>query len=122
MIDQLAQASQGVWRDMVICGVTPGPGANPLYTHPCGYADLIRLIQALIGNLVVLSTMLATIGFIWVGFKLMTAGGNPGAMKEAKEMFGKIFLGFFWILAAWVVVYTITTALLKPEFNTILVN
>jgi hypothetical protein len=121
-MDQLAQASQGVWKDMVICGVTPGPGANPLYTHACGYPDLIRLIQAVISNLIVLSTLLATIGFIWVGFKLMTAGGDPGALKDAKEMFKKIFIGFFWIIAAWVVVYTITSALLKPEFNRFLIN
>lgn len=100
-----------VWQDMIVCN---GPD--------CGLDDLIVLVNAVIQNLVVLSTILATIAFIYVGFRLMTSGGDPGAKNDAKDILWKVVIGYVVILVAWLVVYTIMSVLVNPEFNFILGN
>lgn len=99
------------WKPLIVCG---GPD--------CTYNDLIQLAQNVINNLIVLSSIFAMAAFMFAGFKLLTSGGSPGAKDEAKKIFWKVFWGFVWILAAWIVVYTITSVLLKPEFNTVIGN
>jgi hypothetical protein len=100
------------WETLIVCDGTKA--------DPCTFNKLIELAQNIITDLVILATLAATAGFIIVGFRLLFSGGNPGALSEAKEMFRKILLGFLWILVAWVVVYTITSALLNPEFNIVI--
>lgn len=105
MTGQLAQA----WRPLIVC---KGPD--------CTYDHLILLAQNVIHNLIILSTLAAVIIFIIVGFKLLASGGNTSAKDEAKKMLWKVLIGFVWILAAWLVVYTITSVLLRSEFNNVL--
>lgn len=106
MINQLA----AVWQPLIVCN---GPD--------CGYADLVKLAQNLITDLTILATMLATVGFIWAGFLLLTSGGDPGKKNEAKNVLWKVFWGFVWVLGSWVVIYTITSTLLKGQgYNSIL--
>src|SRR5688572_29373717 len=115
MMDQLAQA----WQPLTgLCNTTQNSLGR--FTDPCKFNHLILLAKNIITDLVILATLAATVGFIFVGFKLMTSGGNPGALSDAKEMFKKVLFGFLWIIAAWVVVYTITSVLLKPEFNIVI--
>lgn len=111
---KIAQA----WEPLVFCNTKLDAAGK--YTDPCGYYELIKLAQTVITDLIILATLLATVVFIYAGFKLMTSGGDPGAAKEAKEMLMKVVWGFLWILVAWIVVYTIMNTLLKPEFNTVL--
>src|SRR3989344_6458441 len=85
--------------------------------EPYTYRHLIELVVVLINNLVLISTLLAVMVFIWAGIKLMSSGGNESAMKEAKTMFTKVLIGYLWILAAWLVVYTITNVLLNTGYT-----
>lgn len=102
------------WKPLIICNNPPE------FPAACEFSHFMELIKNGITDLVILSTFIAVIVFVWVGIKLMTSGGNPGAMTEAKGMLWKVVLGYIWILAAWLVVYTITSVLLKPEFNFLL--
>ena len=54
--------------------------------------------------------------FAWAGIKLMTTG-VADEKSAAKEMIRKVFIGFVVILAAWIIVTTITNTLLKDEFK-----
>ena len=103
------------WQPLVICGRTirEGVGGN-LYTHECTFADFIQLINNGIQDLVILSTLIAVAVFCYAGIILLTSGGNPSAFEKAKKMLWKVVLGYLWILGAWLVVYTITSVLLKP--------
>ncbi len=94
------------WEPLIVCG-----GAD------CGFGDLIKLTNALIHDLIILSTLLAAIAFSYVGFKLLTAGGDEGAMKSAKASAWAVLKGFLWILVAWLLVYTITNGLLAPGYS-----
>ena len=97
-----------VWKDLIVCdGVT----------DPCGFDDLIDLVKALITDLVLLSTLLAVAAFCYAGFLLLTSGGNESAKEKAKTTLFKVVKGYLWILAAWLVVYTITSVLLKDGYS-----
>jgi hypothetical protein len=82
----------------------------------CGYADLFKLVNNVIDYLIMISIPLAAGVFAWAGFKYMSTG-VVDQKKAATEMIQKVFIGFVFILAAWIIVNTITNTLLKPEFR-----
>ncbi len=98
------------------------PGWQPLVgfcdgvTNPCDFADFITLIKNGITDLVLLSTLLVVAMLAYAGINLLMSGGNAGARTDAKDMGLKVVKGYMWILVAWLLVYTITSTLLKPEF------
>ena len=91
--------------DLIVCD---GPD--------CTFSDLITLAQNVITALILISTFLAVIAFIFSGFLLLTSGGNESKKTQAKEIFRKVLIGYLWILGAWLLVYTITS-LLEPGYS-----
>ncbi len=100
-----------MWKDLIICNTPKYPGVE------CGINQLVILTQNLITNLVIISTFLATAAFVYAGFILLTSGGSEGKKDEAKKIFTKVMIGYLWILGAWLVVYTITSVLLKTGYS-----
>ena len=96
------------WQPLIVCD-----GVDP----PCNIGSVIELIKNGIADLVLISTLLVVVALVISGFRLLTSFGKPKALEETKTMFSKIVIGYGIILTAWVVVYTITSVLLKPEFN-----
>jgi putative copper export protein len=105
-MDLLAQSF-----NLIVCEGT-GDAAGP-----CTYAHLILLVKNLITAMVILSTFIATGAFAYAGILLMGSGGNEGAKDKAKKMLWKVLIGYLWILAAWLIVYTISSVLLKDGFS-----
>lgn len=62
-----------------------------------------RLIKWLIGIVVILFAVLA----VWAGFGLVTSGGNPSALQDAKSRFTNAFIGLLIVLSAWLLVDTL---------------
>jgi hypothetical protein len=96
--------------DLVVCG-------SKEQGYQCTFADLMTMVRNLINALVALSTLLATIAFAWMGFLLVTSGGNESKKNEAKAIGKKVLTGYLWILAAWVLVATLFNVILKPEYS-----
>lgn len=92
------------WEDLIVC--------TGLADKPCNWNSLVLLTKNLMTNLILISTILVTIGFIYIGFTFLTSGGNEGARTKAKDMFKKLVFGFIFVLAAWLIVYTISNVLL----------
>jgi len=64
----------------------------------CHAVDLMNNISAwLVGVL----SVAAAIMFVISGYRLVTAGGNPSVMKEAKGVITNVAIGFVIVLAAW---------------------
>lgn len=106
-----------IWEPLIVCsGVPEAAEAGKTALPVCDFHYLIVLLTVLIHDLVVLSTLMAGCVFAYAGFILLTSGGNTNAMTKAKDMFIKVLKGYLWILAAWLVVYTITSTLLAPGF------
>lgn len=82
---------------------------------PCDFNALVRLASNIMNFLILISIPLATIAFVWVGIKLLTAGGNPGQVEKAKDIFKKVLIGFLFVLTAWLIVRFITSAILDSS-------
>jgi hypothetical protein len=78
----------------------------------CNFLDLMKLVSNVLKFLTLLTLPLATIGFAYAGWLLLTANGNEGKWSDAKEIFTKVLIGFIFVFAAWLIVRTITNALL----------
>jgi hypothetical protein len=89
-------------------------------TNDCGYADLLKLVNNIINWIIMISTPVAAGVFAWAGIKYMTTGVSD-EKSAAKNMIQKVFIGFVFILAAWIIVGTILKALLK-DTSTVPVN
>lgn len=114
-----------LWQSLIVCDPAPrGPQGEALkVTQPCDFAALIHLIKNAITDLTVLATLITVFGCILIGFSLITSQGNAGAMKAARGRAVNILKGYFFILAAWVIVYAISSVLFQDSyFNTVLTN
>src|SRR3990167_7572432 len=98
-----------MWETLIVCDGTTA--------DPCTFGDLVKLAQNLINALIVISTFLATAAFAYAGFILLTSGGNESAKTRAKEIFRKVLIGYLWILGAWLLIYTITSVLLRSGYS-----
>ncbi len=86
-------------------------------TDNCEFGHLVVLAQNLIHNLVVLSTFIVVFVFAYAGFLLISSGGSTSKKEAAKHAFKMVLIGYLWILVAWLLIYTITEALLEDNFN-----
>ena len=84
----------------------------PQCSPNCGYYDLLKLVNNIINWIILVSMPVAAGVFAWAGFKYMTTGISD-QKAEAKKMLLKVFFGFVFILSAWIIVGTLTNALLK---------
>mgnify|MGYP001587001626 CR=1 FL=1 len=78
----------------------------------CSYKHLLELVNKIINWIIMISVPVAAGVFAWAGFKYMTTGISD-QKSEAKAMINKVFIGFVVILSAWIIVNTITSALLR---------
>jgi len=97
-------------------GLLPNCGAN------CDFNHLMELANNIMRFIIMIAIPLAAIAFSWAGFLYITAAGNESQIHHAHDIFIKVATGFFFILAAWLIVYLITSTLLSPEYRTILNN
>jgi hypothetical protein len=86
------------------------------FEDPCNFNDVMELINNFFDFIVVLSIAISTVSFAVAGFKLLTSGGKSSARDDAKAIFSKTIIGFVIVLSAWLIVNTITSALLHTEF------
>lgn len=83
----------------------------------CDFENLVELAQNLMNFMIVISIPLAAISFSWAGFLMMTAGGSEEKIKKAHSIFWKVGVGFLVVLSAWLIVYLITSTLLKEGYS-----
>ena len=79
---------------------------------PCeGFDLLIQAIQGVVKVVVGMALAFSVIVIAIAGSKYLTSGGEPAKRQEANKMFVKVAYGIFWILAAWLIINLIMTAL-----------
>jgi len=82
---------------------------------PCGFDDLVATAQNLVNWLVYLSVFVAAAMFTYAGYLYVASGGSEEQVKKAHEIFRSVLIGFLLVLAAWLIVYTISIAVIKDE-------
>jgi Type IV secretion system pilin len=99
--------------NLIVCNTSLNKSSGT-FNDPCTFQSLVTLAQNLINFLIYLSIPLAAVSFVWAGFKIMTAAGNVSQVKQGKDIFVKVAIGLIFVLAAWLIVNVILTALLVP--------
>lgn len=79
----------------------------------CDFCNLLELANVVMKFTVYLSILLAAIGFTYVGWTLVTMAGNTGKVDKARQVATSVVIGFVFVLAAWLIVATISQALLR---------
>lgn len=82
----------------------------------CDFNDLMQLANNIMKFIIMIAIPLTAIIFSYAGFLYITAAGNEHQIAQAHDIFVKVAIGFFFILAAWLIVYLITSTLLKPDY------
>jgi len=94
-------------------GIVPCDGSA---ANPCGFKEFITLIQNVINFLTFsVAVPLAAIVFAWAGIIMLSAGGDPGKITDAKKIFGFVLIGFLITLSAWLIVSTLLGVLLGGD-------
>jgi hypothetical protein len=83
----------------------------------CSACHLVELGNNLIKWLIGLVMMLFAVLAVWAGFGLVTSGGNPSALQDAKSRFTNAFIGLLIVLSAWMVVDTLMRGLVGNGGN-----
>jgi hypothetical protein len=79
-------------------------------TNDCGYQDLLQLVTNIINWIIMVSIPVCAGVFAWAGFQYMTSS-VVDKKAAAKEMIRKVFIGFVFVLSAYLIVDTILKAL-----------
>lgn len=77
----------------------------------CTWDDVIGAVKNATNYLTILGIGFSVAVLAYAGFRLMISQGNQGEISKAREMLYKVFIGMFFIVAAWGIVTLILTAL-----------
>jgi uncharacterized membrane protein YhdT len=81
-------------------GLVPCGGATE---RPCQTCDVVVLTNNVVSWLVMILGTIAAILIVVAGVRLVTSGGNTGAMEEAKSSMTNLIIGYLIVLSAWLV-------------------
>lgn len=82
----------------------------------CDFNSLMTLINRVLNFIIYLSIPLAAISISYAGYLYISAFGDTGKIEEAHAIFGKVLWGFAFVLGGWLIVYSIMSLLLGPDF------
>lgn len=113
----LAQANNdsGVMPSLIVCGGKSQVLDNVSYGEECTFTHLIAFGKAIINLIFYLSVPVALLSFMYVGWLYLSAAGDEGKVKKAKDIFWNVLLGFVFIFAAWLIVHTIVAPFLNKS-------
>jgi len=90
---------------LIVCGESNDSG---VVSNPCTFGHLIVLFDKIIEFFIkTLFLPLVTLAALWAGWLVLNGGNKSDNITKAKDIFIKILIGSFWVLAGWLVVKTI---------------
>ena len=94
-------------------------GLPPGQSRPgeCTFQDLVTAVNRVINQVTAMAVAFSVVVIAFAGFRYMKSGDNPSERTKANEMMRKVVLGIFFMLAAWLIVNLITTALGARGFS-----
>ena len=83
----------------------------------CTCKDLVKTGQNILFTGIYLAVFLSAILFAWAGWKLLTGRtvGDSHAIDQGKKILWNVVIGLVIILAAWLIVNTLFTALTNSK-------
>lgn len=77
----------------------------------CGWEELVTMFNRIIEWLIIISTSVAALLFMYAGFLYLTSRGDESQVKRATTIFTNVAIGFAIMLLAWLLVDTIVKLL-----------
>lgn len=77
----------------------------------CKTCHIVQVANDLVKWLVIAMASIGGLVLMYAGVKMVTAGGNPGAIDAAKEMMINMLVGYLILLSAWLVIDTVMKGL-----------
>jgi hypothetical protein len=99
----------GFKKPVMVNGQVQMNGSEIVYeqgSKECDFNQLFVLANRIMKFLLYFSIPLVLGIIMYTAFKYLTANGDPGKLADAKKMLVPVALGLFWILAAYLIVYT----------------
>jgi hypothetical protein len=93
-------------------GTTSNPPVKMIKLEsPIKAKNLKDLLLSLVDLAIFIGSIVAVFTFIWVGFKLVMAQGNPGEIEKAKEWFTAAIIGTAILISSKVIVEVVRNTL-----------
>ncbi|MFA6552047.1 MAG: hypothetical protein WCT19_00930 [Candidatus Paceibacterota bacterium] len=96
-------------NSLIPCGFDLNGDGTLGQGEACDFNSAVTLVTNIISWLIYAGTVLSVIAFIYVGWIYLSAGGDPGKIKDAKTILWKVIWGFVIMVAAWLIIKTIET-------------
>lgn len=82
----------------------------------CDFNSVVELIQRGIDFILTYAILpIAAVMFAYAGYILLFQGDNPGERTKAMNIFKNVAIGVVVVMAAWLIVHTILSSLIKEE-------
>jgi len=83
--------------------------------NPCDFNAIVDVAQNIVNWLVFISVLVGAALFAYAGLLYVSSAGSEEKVKKAHDLFRSVLVGFLLVLAAWLIVYTISTAVIKED-------
>lgn len=103
---------------IVPCDGVPKKMADGTYTKECDFNSLLEMVNRVIKFLLYLSIPFVLAIIIYTAFLYLTSNGSEVKLAKAKHMLLYVFIGLFWILISFILVYTVLDRLLAGSIKT----
>jgi len=81
----------------------------------CTFNSVVAMAQEIATAIVKVGLFVAPLIFAYAGYLLVASGSNPGNRAKAAGIFKNVVIGLFTMLAAWVIVNLVLTALVSQS-------
>ena len=83
----------------------------------CTCQDLVHSAQNILYTGIYVAVFLSAVLFAWAGWKMLAGknSGDPGAIENSKKILWNVIVGLVILLAAWLIVNTLFTALTNSK-------
>jgi hypothetical protein len=102
-------------QGLVTCNRNDNLPANPTVEqrkdNQCKLTDLIYLIERIINFLLAWAWLISIFYVMWAGYNMLGSGGNAEAITSAKTTFSHAIIGFFLIMAAYLLINWVVSLL-----------
>lgn len=97
---------------IVNCG---GYDANRAPQNPCGLGDLVQTVVNIINFLLAWAWIISMFFILWAAYTMIGSGGNEEEITKGKETFKHAILGFFLIMAAFLLINWVIAVLTAQD-------
>lgn len=91
-----------IWEG-AMCGGSTAIGSNGGPPGACSFCDMFIVARNILTFLTEAAVLLAVASIVWGALRMITAGGDPGAIKKAREGITKSVTGLAVVLVAWTI-------------------